>query len=183
MLERPEGAVLKGLVLASAGFAVFLLAHVLLFRLRVPARRFVAMVWLMFALGMLLIILHRFTSSDLSFLPPAYTTAGWAIDLLNGLLVYGFLFIGYCMVYFLIDRGFSGRMMIEIESSPQRRLRPTEIAARYSLEMVLRRRLNEMIEIGRITEVNARYRNTAKGRSAAAMFSFVKRFLQLGEGG
>jgi hypothetical protein len=40
-----------------------------------------------------------------------------------------------------------------------------------------------MLEIGRITELNGRYQNTAKGRSAAAMFSFVKRFLQLGEGG
>jgi hypothetical protein len=87
------------------------------------------------------------------------------------------------MFYFLVDRGFSGRMMIEIESSPQRRLRPAEIAARYSLAMVLRRRLNEMLEIGRITEVNGRYQNTAKGRSAAAMFANVKRFLQLGEGG
>jgi hypothetical protein len=175
--------VLKGLVLASAGFAIFLVVHILLFRLRVPTRRFRAMVRMIFALGVLLIALHRLTPSDLGFLPFEYTTAGWAIDLLNGLLVYGFLFIGYCMFYFLIDRGFSGRMMIEIESSPQRRLRPSEIAARYSLEMVLRRRLNEMLEIGRITELNGRYQNTAKGRSAAAMFSFVKRFLQLGEGG
>ncbi len=174
---------LKGLVLAFAGFAVFLLVHVLLFRLRVPARRFLAMVRLVFTLGLLLLIMYCFTPPDLGFLPPVYTSAGWAIDLLNGLLVYGFLFIGYCMFFFLVDRGFSGRMMIEIESSPQRRLRPAEIAARYPLEMVLQRRLNEMLEIGRITEVNGRYQNTAKGQSAAAMFSFVKRFLQLGEGG
>lgn len=174
---------LKGLVLAFAGFTVFLLLHVLLFRLRVPARRFMVMVRLVFALGVLLAILHCLTPPDLGFLPPVYTSAGWAIDLLNGLLVYGFLFIGYCMFYFLVDRGFSGRMMIEIESSPQRRLRPAEIAARYSLAMVLRRRLNEMLEIGRITEENGRYQNTAKGRAAAAMFAYVKRFLQLGEGG
>jgi hypothetical protein len=174
---------LKGLVLAVIGFALFLVVHVLLFRLRVPARRFMAMVRTMFALGLLLILLHRLTPPDLGFLPAAYTQAGWAVDLLNGLLVYGFLFIGYCMFYFLVDRGFSGRMMIEIESSPERRLRPHEIAARYSLEMVLQRRLNEMLEIGRITDEQGRYRNTGKGRSAAAMFAFVKRFLQLGEGG
>lgn len=174
---------LKGLILAFWGFAVFLLIHVLLFRLRVPTRRFMAMVRLVFGLGVVLVILHRLTPPDLGFLPPVHASAGWAIDLLNSLLVYGFLFIGYCMFYFLVDRGFSGRMMIEIESSLQRRLQPAEIAARYSLEMVLQRRLNEMIEIGRITEVNGRYQNTAKGRSAAEMFSFVKRFLQLGEGG
>lgn len=109
---------LKGLVLAGAGFSTFLVVHLLLFRLCVPSRRFIAMVRIVFALGVLLILLHRLTPPDLGFLPPEYTAAGWAIDLLNGLLVYGFLFIGYCMFYFLIDRGFSGRMMIEIESSP-----------------------------------------------------------------
>lgn len=174
---------LKGLVLAFAGFVLFLAFHVLLFRVRVPERRFKAMVRITFVLGAALVVLHRITPSDLGFLPPAYTTAGWAVDLLNSLLVYGFLFVGYCMFYFLIDRGFSGRIMIEIESSPERRLRPAEIAARYSIEMVLQRRLNEMLAIGRIAETGGRYRNTDKGRSAAVMFAFVKRFLQLGEGG
>lgn len=174
---------LKGLVLALAGFFLFLVLHVLLFRLRVPQRRFMALVRLALLLGLGLAIVHRTTPQDLGILPHAYTVAGWAIDLLNGLLVYGFLFIGYCMFYFLVDRGFSGRIMIEIESSPNRRLRQQDIAARYSIEMVLQRRLNEMLEIGRIMEKDGRYCNTDKGRSATAMFSFAKRFLQLGEGG
>ncbi len=125
---------LKALAMAFAGFVVFLLVHALLFRLRVPAQRFMAMVWLVVALDVLLMIIHRLTLSDLGFLPPVHTSAGWAIDLLNGLLVYGFLFIGYCIFYFGADRGFSGRMMIEIESLPQRCLRAAEIAALYPLE-------------------------------------------------
>ncbi len=92
---------LKDLALAFAGFVVFLLVHALLFRLRVPAQRFMAMVWLVVALDVLLmIIIHRLALPDLGFLPPVYMSAGWAIDLLNGLLVCGFLFIGYCMFYF-----------------------------------------------------------------------------------
>jgi len=174
---------LKGLVLAIGFFVLFLVIHVLLFRLRVPERRFRAMVRIAFALGLVLVAAHRATSSEMGVLPPAYTTAGWAVDLLNSLLVYTFLFVGYSMFYFLIDRGFSGRIMIEIEADPNNRLRQSEIAARYSIEMVLRRRLNEMLEIGRITETGGCYRNTEKGRSAATMFAFVKRFLQLGEGG
>lgn len=174
---------LKGLVLACAGFALFFMAHLLLFRLRMPHRRFVIMTRIALALGLVLIVVHRTAPSNLGFLPPASTTAGWGVDLVNGLLVYGFLFVGYSMFYFLVDRGFSGRIMIEIESSADRRLRPHEIAARYSMEMVLRRRLTEMLEIGRIMEKDGRYCNTAKGQSAAAAFAFVKRFLQLGEGG
>lgn len=174
---------LKGLVLSLLGFLVFLIAHVAIFRLMTLERRFRAMVRIMMLVGCVLLIVHRMTGPDLGILPHAYTRAGWAIDLLNSLLVYGFLFIGYSMFYFLVDRGFSGRIMIEIESAPDRRLRQQDIAARYSLGIVLQRRLTEMLEIGRVVRRGSRYCNTAKGRSAATMFAFVKRFLQLGEGG
>lgn len=174
---------LKGLILSFLGFAIFLIAHVAIFRLMTLERRFRTMVRIMMVVGCALLIAHRITAPDLGFLPHEYTKAGWAIDLLNSLLVYGFLFIGYSMFYFLVDRGFSGRIIIEIESSPERRLQASGIAARYSLEMVLQRRLTEMLEIGRVILRDGRYCNTAKGRSAATMFAFVKRFLQLGEGG
>lgn len=174
---------LKGLALAMGGFLFFLVVHVFLFRLTLPRLRFNTMVRIAVGTGVGLLVLYPFTPPDLGFLPARYTGAGWAVDLLNGLLVFTFLFVGYCMFYFLVDRGFSGRMMIEIEASPARRLRAEEIAARYSLEMVLLRRLGEMVEIGRVVERDGRYVDTAKGRGAAAMFAFVKRFLQLGEGG
>ncbi len=174
---------LKGLVLALGMFVAFLVIHVLLFRIAHPARRFDAMVRIMVGLAVLLVFIHRLSPPSLGFLPSGAVRAGWVIDLVNGLIVFGFLFIGYSMFYFLVDRGFSGRIMIEIESSPERRLRQTDIAARYSLEMVLKRRLSEMVEIGRVAFVAGRYRNTDKGRSAAALFKFSKRFLQLGEGG
>jgi hypothetical protein len=174
---------LKGLVLAVAGFVLFLIVHIVIFRLIALERRFKVMVQIMLAVGLGFLIVHWATGPDLGFLPLAYARAGWAIDLLNGLLVYGFLFIGYSMFYFLVDRGFSGRIMIEIETAPECRLRQQDIAARYSLEMVLRRRLTEMLEIGQVVQLDGRYCNTSKGRSAAAMLAFVKRFLQLGEGG
>lgn len=174
---------LKGLVLAVCGFVLFLAVHVLVFRMQVPRLRFMAMVRIAVVTGFALLVLHRSTSPDLGFLPSQYTEAGWAVDLLNAVMVFTFLFIGYCLFYFLVDRGFSGRMMIEIDTSPDHRLRAEDIAARYSIEMVLRRRLGEMLEIGRIVERDGRYVNTPKGNAAAAMFAFVKKFLQLGEGG
>ena len=134
---------LKGLVLALGGFVLFLIVHVLLFRWRLPHRRFMTMVRIAGMIGAALIAVHRITPTDLGALPQTYTMAGWVVDLLNGLIVFGFLFIGYCMFYFLVDRGFSGRIMIEIEASPDRRLRQQDIAARYSIEMVLRRRSEE----------------------------------------
>jgi thiosulfate reductase cytochrome b subunit len=175
--------VVKGLLLALEGFSLFIILHVLLFRLHVPERRFRAMVQIVLVLGLGLVVVHRTTSPDLGGLLPGWATAGWAVDLFNGLLVFGFLFVGYSMFYFLVDRGFSGRIMIEIETSPERRLRQVDIASRYSLEMVLRRRLTEMVEIGQVVEQGGRFRTTAKGRRAAALFALVKRSLRLGEGG
>lgn len=174
---------LKGLVLACGAFLVFLISHILLFQIRVPQRRFFTMARIACVIGLSLIAVHRLTESNLGFLPHAYTGAGWAVDLLNAELVFGFLFIGYCMFFFLVDRGFSGRIMIEIENASKQRLRQQDIAVRYSLEMVLQRRLDEMLEIGRVIKNNGRYRNTEKGRLAARLFAFTKRFLQLGEGG
>jgi hypothetical protein len=174
---------LKGLVLAACGFAIFLLLHVMVFRIRVPQARFITMVRLATVVGLGLILTYWLTPRDLGWLPAWLTGAGWAVDLVNGLMVYAFLFIGYSMLYFLVDRGFSGRIMIEISRSPGERLRPHEIAARYSLEQVLKRRLGEMVSIGRVTLKDGRYRNTGKGRVAVKLFAFSKRFLQLGEGG
>lgn len=175
---------LKGLVLAFGGFAVFLCLHVVFFRWRRPDPRFPAMVRLWAVLGVGLLAVHRLTPPTLGILPPALTMAGWAVDLLNAVFLYGFLFFGYSMFYFLMDRGFSGRILIEIDQAPGGRLRTADVAARYSMEMVLRRRLDEMVTLSQsIVLEEGFYRNAPKGRRAAALFGFLKRFWQLGAGG
>jgi len=174
---------LKGVVLASTGFMLFLIVHVIWFRFYVPRQRFTSLVRLALTVGMVVVIMYATTAPNLGVLPALYTRAGRGADLLNMLIVYVLLFSGYCHVYFLVDRGFSGRILIEINSAPGRRLRLQDVAGRYSMEMVLRRRLNEIQEIGRIVERDGRFINTRKGRTAAAVFGFIRRFLQLGEGG
>jgi hypothetical protein len=175
---------LKGLVLAFGGFLIFLCLHVALFRWLQPEPRFPLLLRLWAVLGAGLLAVHPMTPPTLGVLPPSQTTAGWAVDLLNCVFIYGFLFFGYSMFYFLMDRGFSGRILIEIDRAPGRRLRPADVAARYSMEMVLRRRLDEMVTLSRsVVLEEGRYRNAPKGRRAAALFAFLKRFWRLGEGG
>lgn len=174
---------LKGLVLAGIGFVVFLIAQAMLLRWRTPDKRFMAMVGLFRWTGAALVLVYFFTPPDLGVLPSEFTRAGWGVDLLNGLLVLSFLFVGYSMFYFLVDRGFSVRILIEIDKGQGQRLRQEEIAERYPMEQVLRRRLTEMLEIGRVRLHEGRYVNTVRGTRAAAGFSWVKRFMQLGEGG
>jgi hypothetical protein len=123
------------------------------------------------------------TPDDLGFIPASFQPCGHLLGILNSLLVYTFLFMAYSMFYFLVDRGFSGRIMIEIEQSPSHCLARDEIPKLYSLEMVLERRLGEMLSIGRIVRNGERYCNTAAGNRAARLFLFVKEFLRLGPGG
>lgn len=174
---------LKGVVLAVIAILLFLVVHVTIFRISVPRLRFIALTRLACVIGLLYVLAYLLTPPTLGFLPKDLVGGGWAIDFVNGMFIYVFLFIGYSMSYFLVDRGFSARIMVEIEQSPERRLVPDEIARRYSIAMVLDRRLNEMLEIGQIHVRDGRYRNTEKGHRAASVFRFAKRFLQLGEGG
>lgn len=174
---------LKGLVLAGIGFLIFVSANVLLFRLHVPKERFRVMVRLALLVAIAMTIFHRGTSPNMGVLSSSYTTAGWLIDLMNGLMVYGFLFFGYSAFYSLADRGFSGRIMMEIAASPERRLKKEDIAARYSMEGVLRQRLDYASEEKFLEKRGGCYRNTKKGRRTGLIFKFVKQFLQLGEGG
>jgi len=174
---------LKGDLIALGGFAIFFIVHVFYFRRVQPAARFFAMARIYLCVGAILPVAYLITPENLGFIPHSLEPCGNVIGILNGLLLYTFFFMAYSMFYFLVDRGFSGRIMIEIEQSPLRRLTRDEISKLYSLEMVLARRLGEMVDIGRIVKVEERYYNTVAGSRAARLFSFVKEFLRLGPGG
>lgn len=174
---------LKTFIIALAGFLFFLIFHVIYFRRSLPTARFFAMVRIYICTAVLLPFAYLSTPDDLGFIPASFQPCGHALGILNTLLVSTFLFMAYSMFYFLVDRGFSGRIMIEIEQSPSCCLARDEIPKLYSLEMVLERRLGEMISIGRVVRNGERYCNTAAGSRAAKLFLFVKEFLRLGPGG
>lgn len=174
---------LKGIVLAAAAFSVFLPLHIAVFRLRAPARRFDAMLRLHALLAGLLVAGYAATPADLWVIPAGWGRAGWLIDLGNGLLVHWFLFMGYSMFYFLVDRGFSARILIEIERAPGQALTPEDVARAYSLDQVVGRRLGEMLDMGSIVRDEDRYVITPRGRRQARLFAFMKAFFNMGPGG
>ncbi|MBI1957814.1 MAG: hypothetical protein HYU42_13600 [Candidatus Rokubacteria bacterium] len=174
---------LKGILLACGAFGAFLPLHLAIFHLRAPHRRFGSMVRLHASLALGLIVAYAVTPPDVWVIPAGWAGAGWLIDLANGLLVHSLLFAGYSMFYFLVDRGFSARILIEIERAPGQALTPEEVAAIYSLDRVVARRLDEMVDIGSVIKEGDRYRMTARGRREAQPFAFLKSFFRLGPGG
>jgi hypothetical protein len=175
--------VLKGIALAVAAFALFLPLHVVVLRALRPHFRFKVMTRLHGALAAAIVVAYWLTPPDLGLLPSGPGRGGAVLGILNALLVHGLLFMGYAMFYFLVDRGFSLRVMIEIEGVPGRGLGQDELAAIYPPAGVVRRRLGELVEIGRLTRDGERYRLTPRGRLDARLFRFVKAFLRFGPGG
>lgn len=174
---------LKGIVLALVAFTLFLPLHIVMLRLVRPHARFKTMMGLHALLSASLLGVYASTPADLGVLPDELATGGAVIGALNAIIVHWFLFMGYSMFYFLIDRGFSLRVMIEIQKAAGGAMTHAQVAVAYPPESVIRRRLDEMVEIGRLTKDGERYRLTARGRLDARMFAFVKDFFHFGPGG
>jgi hypothetical protein len=67
---------------------------------------------------------------------------------LNGLILDVFFLVGYTVFFFLIERGLSLRVLIEIHRSPQRRMTSEEIKRVYTYDYILEKRLGQMLKMG-----------------------------------
>jgi hypothetical protein len=175
--------VLKGILLALVTFGLFLVAHVLLFRIWAPVRRFDAMVRLHWVLVPVLCVAYAVTPPDLGIIGSEWARGGWLLDLVNGVMVYDFLFVGYSMFYFLIDRGFSARILIEVEPARNGGLTQEGVEAVYRPEQIVGRRLGELLHMGSVVKDGERLRITRRGLRQARVFSSMKTFFRLGPGG
>jgi hypothetical protein len=105
------------------------------------------------------------------------------VSFFNGLAIYVFLWFGYCQFYFVVDRAISVRFMIELENAPGKRLTRQQLTEVYDLDEMLTRRLRQVVSEKYVIVESGYYRNSWKGHYEALLFSFLKRYLQLGRGG
>jgi hypothetical protein len=75
------------------------------------------------------------------------TVDGGAV-FLNGLILNVFFLVGYTVFFFLIERGLSLRVLIEIHRSPQGRMAIEEIKQVYTYDYILQKRLGQMLKMG-----------------------------------
>lgn len=182
---------LKGVVIGFFCFIVFLLLHFIIFHNRKIKYRFLTLTRIFYALIPLYIFLYIIIPADALVILPAdlRVAPGIVIGLskifnfLIGLVIYLFLFFGYCQFYFIVDRSVSVRIMIELEKHPQKKMIKEEIKKVYDLDDFLSRRLKHMLDSKYITQGSGYYTNTAKGRLHAKVFKFLKEYLRLGIGG
>ena len=175
---------IEGVLLAAFVFTLFLAVHFLHFHYWHPYERWKAVS----RTAKFFFVLYTLTFWLLPFpnwlgLLDATNASAKFFAYANGALVYIFLFLSYGQFYFLVDRGVSARILIEIVQSPDRELSRAAISSRYVVEHLQGRRIEDMIYGKYLVEESGRYRLTRKGVLFARMFLFCKKYLHFYPGG
>ena len=184
---------LKTIIIGLFCFVLFLALHIVIFRTMEIKRRFKTLVIIFFSLFPIYALLYFLIPSDTLIIVPVIPSPVVSLKLVNllysalnfmiGLMLYVFLFLGYCQFYFIVDRSISVRVMIEIEDSPVKKLTFEEIERIYNFNTILSRRIEHMKYGKYIVDDKGYYINTKKGKFEAKVFRFLKEFLRLGPGG
>jgi hypothetical protein len=174
----------KGLLLALACSASTALGVTLLFAGRDVARRAAAMcgVFVLAALGYLLA--YWLTPPDLGVLPPRLVEPRAWLECAFGLAVHAaFFFGGWLQLYNLAERGFSLRILIDIEEAPEGALTGDQVAARYGggrgAAWMREKRIDGLVETGLAAWRDGRLRITAEGRRTARLFGRLRTALRI----
>jgi len=175
---------IEAVVFAGGTFLVFLLVHALIFYIHTPINRWrvvqrLAIVFLL----IYVVVYYALPSSNWFGILASPNGFPKIIACANGALMYIFLFLTYGQVYFLVDRGVSARMMVEILATNDMGLTQEEIAMRYSPSALERRRLDDMRYGHYVFIKDGRYHLTTKGKAMGYAFLALKRLLRLYPGG
>jgi hypothetical protein len=174
----------KGLLLAAASSLLCVAAVTVVFRVVDVPRRAAAMLGIFLATIPLYVAAYVLTPADLRLLP------GWLVEPRGflcgafGLFVHAALFFGgWLQVYNLAERGFSLRILIDIDESPARALSAEEAEAAYGggrgMGWMLDKRIEGLLSTRLIVERDGRLMATGKGTRAARLFGGLRAFLRI----
>ena len=172
---------MTGILTAFGSFTVYVLTHWAACWARSWPRpsRLLNLLWVAFLpvyLAGFLALSHNYSS-----LAVDLRTANGVINLLNGLLIEVLLLIGYIAFFFLLERGLSLRVTIEISRAPQGRMKLAEIMRVYSYDYILEKRLGQMLTMDYWRKDGEDFISTAKGRRFAAANKLVWKLLRIGK--
>ena len=172
---------MTGILAVFVSFTGYVLTHGALCRLRVWRRpsRLLNGLWLAFL--PVYVICFLGLSRGSAVFTVNLRTANGVINVLNGLLIDVLLLIGYTAFFFLIERGLSLRVTIEINRATQRKMTLNDIARVYTYDYILHKRLGQMLEMGYWRKDGDYFTSTEKGRRFTAANQLVWRALRIGQ--
>jgi hypothetical protein len=130
------------------------------------------------------VALHLLTPADLGFLPEDLTEPLPSVDLGFALLLWTAAFFGGILqLYNLADRGFSLRIIMDIEGGEGGSMSLDDVLAGYSagrgISWMYQKRLDDLVQ-HRLARIEGGWiRNRRKGRRLAHLFGWLRCFLRL----
>lgn len=175
---------MKALILATGMALVFLMATTALFQCWTVKRRAAAMT------GLYLLSLPPFVAAfflippNLGFLPDLFVENSLSVDLAFGLLLWTAAFFGGILqLYNLADRGFSLRIVMDIDNSETGSMSADQIFASYSagkgIGWMYQKRLDDLVTHRLARIENGWIGNRRKGRRMALVFRRLRCFLRM----
>lgn len=178
---------MKAFILATAAILLYTLLITLLFRFRRVEHRARAMMRLFLLSLPPFAALVVMSPADLGCLPASLVEPIWWVEPAFAGLLYTAAFLGGVLqLYNLADRGFSLRIVIDVDQSNEQPLSAETIYHAYSegkgIPWMYEKRIAGMLENGLVEVSDGIIRNTAKGAKAARLFGWLRRFLKIDEG-
>jgi hypothetical protein len=173
---------MKGFILATLWTVVYLVMITFVFRLFHVRSRAGIMTRLYLILVPLYLASHLLTPPDLWFLPEVLTERFQVVDLAFGLLLFVAAFFGGVLqLYNLADRGFSLRIVIDVDDHGGLTLDDvlTGYSAGKGINWMYQKRLDHMSENGFTQMEQGWICNRERGRKTASLFGWLRDFLNL----
>ena len=124
-------------------------------------------------------LLFYLLKSNVPLLAVDFTTLEGVVNFLNGLLLNVFFLVGYTVFFFLIERGLSLRVMIEIGRSTRGKMTIEEIKKVYTYDYILEKRLGQMFKMGYAVKQGDFIHATEKTTRLVAANRLVRKIFQI----
>lgn len=174
---------LEKILITLAIFLLASVAHILIFHF-IEIEFKAETIEIIFAISfIIMIVLIIILPSNFIFKEINYSKSLKIVIFINCIILYLLLFFAYFSIYFIIDRSISIRTVIELDKNHQIGMTEKELYQYYNGDMIMERRLNHLVYGKFIQLDNDKYINTKKGIIFAKTFNFLKKFLNLSEGG
>lgn len=175
---------MKSFLLAAAMAFIYVATITALFRCRNIERRARAMTVLFLLSLPVYLVAHRITPADLGFLPEVLTEPLAWMDLAFGMMLWTAAFSGGILqLYNLADRGFSLRIVMDIQNSAKGAMSLEEIYSTYSggrgIGWMYQKRLDDLVHQRLASIDDGRVCNRSKGQRVALVFGWLRHFLKM----
>ena len=176
---------MKAIVLAAVMAIFYFVAITTAFLLASPDIRKARLMVLLFGSSLpLAAALHYLTPADLGFLPASWCESDRLMDLAFFLFIYSATFFGFILqLYNLADRGFSLRIVIDIDQSLERYMTIDQVMTSYSagrgIGWMYQKRIDDLAKLELIRVNGGIAAITPSGQRVASRFFRLRRFLRI----